>query len=193
MPNLIGTFGDVGQDREIDGILSRITILEKAGSIASPAVTIPTNAFTSQLAGINVDVVGGTAYFGTTIEFEPTEFGVTAPVNIPRVSRNVCATTPSDIAAAAVVGTSVQSANRDHTHKGVLSINGLFGAPSVVAGLNIASIGVAGSSITINGADVSVVGADPGSPRTGQLWYRSDLNQLSIYTGAATKRSAVFT
>lgn len=40
---------------------------------------------------------------------------------------------------------------------------------------------------------VVAVASDPVSPVTGQIWYRTDTNQLSIKTAAGVKRSAAFT
>jgi hypothetical protein len=50
---------------------------------------------------------------------------------------------------------------------------------------------IAGTLSALLGIDIEVRTSDPGAPRTGQLWYRSDTNQLSIYTGAAIKRVAM--
>ena len=40
-------------------------------------------------------------------------------------------------------------------------------------------------------ATVPVVTADPTAPTAGQMWVRSDLSQLRIYTGAATLQVAL--
>ena len=40
-------------------------------------------------------------------------------------------------------------------------------------------------------ATVPVVTADPTTPAAGQMWVRSDLSQLRIWTGAATLQAAL--
>jgi hypothetical protein len=71
------------------------------------------------------------------------------------------------------------------------------GAGISISGATIGNTGV----LTVNGSsgavtttnDVSLVTVDPGSPRAGQIWYRTDLNMLSIWNGSVVKRSSIFT
>lgn len=64
---------------------------------------------------------------------------------------------------------------------------------------NTAEAAAAGTSEAVARADhahalrVPLKTSDPGSPAAGTLWYRTDTDELKIYTGSATKKSAAFT
>jgi hypothetical protein len=63
----------------------------------------------------------------------------------------------------------------DTTHTPVVTVN----ANGLVTGITLATISGGGGSSSVIGTGTS----DPSSPSEGQLFYRTDLQALKIYTG----------
>lgn len=47
-------------------------------------------------------------------------------------------------------------------------------------------------SPTVAATAIQMLNSDPISPRTGQVWYRTDTDKLSVQTATGVKRSAAF-
>lgn len=63
--------------------------------------------------------------------------------------------------------------------------------PSPGQGVALTESGVLPVSAAATG--IRMLTADPVSPLTGEIWYRADLDKLSIKTAAGVKRTAAFT
>lgn len=73
----------------------------------------------------------------------------------------------------------------------------LGGAPTVSStpspgqGVALTASGVLPPSAAATG--LRMLAADPTNPLTGEFWYRTDLDKLSLKTATGVKRSAAFT
>jgi hypothetical protein len=63
--------------------------------------------------------------------------------------------------------------------------------PGVGQGVALTVSGVLPPSAAATG--LRMLSADPTSPLTGEFWYRTDLDKLSVKTASGVKRTAAFT
>lgn len=190
------TTGDKGQDKQWDYTEHRLARLEALQTGSTSQVASTQSVVTSVASGLTVQQSDGSnSQVATILQVDLTAgFSVTNNEPVATISRTANTIAPPAIASAAAAGASIIAANEDHTHAGVTSFNGSQGAVT-----GVASIAVAGNLIAESGSTgavtltvkVPMVTSDPGSPAAGDLWFRTDTGNLSIYTGAATKRVAM--
>ncbi len=63
--------------------------------------------------------------------------------------------------------------------------------PNPGQGVALTSAGVLPPSAAATG--LRMLSADPTSPLTGEFWYRTDIDKLSVKTATGVKRTAAFT
>lgn len=183
MPKSFQTSGLVGVDREFDLLWQQVAHVKNSngasGVVSAPAVVTSVQTVPAQLVVQNTS--GSVSVAASTVVVDDSGAGLSVTSSsggAAKISRAATGTTPTAIAASGSAGSATQAANADHTHAGVASI--------AVGGGLISKSGSSGA-VTLT-VEVPVVGADPGSPVAGDLWFNSTTNMLSIYTGSATKR-----
>lgn len=154
IPRTISTFGDVGEDREIDALHARIDALEQAAAIPK-TIRIAQRIDPSSGAITVQDSSGTPSLLVSGIEFQTAD-GVTvtldgdfALIAITNTAPPAPATTVTPVAAANVVGVLTTYAREDHVHEGVhsltagtnISVSAPDGDPTIsVIGLGNASV-----------------------------------------------------
>ncbi len=167
------TTGNRGLDNQLEDTEKRLNRVE--GILVTPTSTAasPVNVVSSSVT-ITVQQSDGTnaVVQCTTLQVDLTAgFAITANSPYATITRTADTAAPQAPGAAAA-GVAIKSSNNDHVHP--------F---SVVGGL--VAYNTSTGALTVK---VPMVGSDPGSPASGDLWYRTDTNMLSIYTGSAVKR-----
>jgi hypothetical protein len=179
MPRYLRTTGSRGLDRELDQLRLEVAELRKAvGSIAVPSA-VQSVVTPGAVAGLMITEEDGSPVVDavTLIVDQDTGLAVTDEgAGVASLGRTANTDVPQDVATTAAAGTSVAMSNSDHVHK--LTLTGADG------------ISVSGLTLALR---IDLRTSDPGSPAAGQVWYRTDLEQLRIYDGAATYKSAAFT
>lgn len=176
MPQTTQTLGTVEADREVDALWAAIKAVG-TNSAAPPSAPVQriTVSNQSQISAQTSD--GVTALVGVDgIEIDVSAgLALSLDGTLGKISRIADIATPKASGTGAA-GSGAPASNNDHVH------------PFSVSG-GLASYNSSTGALVVN---VPMLGADPGSPAAGDMWYRTDTNQLCVYTGSATKRSGAF-
>ena len=166
--SLQGLLGDVtlagGGDNIVSSGGQTVTIGRIVSAIVPPAIAASGSAGTSsQSANADHTHAGLHALNGLLGDVTLAGGGdntITASGQTITVGRAVTATAPPGVAASSSAGTSGVSANADHTHAGVHSIQSLL-ADVTLAGAGGIAISTSGQTITIDGSGVAGSGGIP--------------------------------
>jgi hypothetical protein len=92
---------------------------------------------------------------------------------------------------AVLLGAPTPPANNDTAAPKLGGAPTVSSTPSFGQGVALTVSGVLPPSAAATG--LRMLGADPANPLTGEFWYRTDLDKLSVKTATGVKRSAAFT
>lgn len=195
MPQTINSFGDTGQDREIDELWT--TLRKQAADIAAlqailgkPAPPATTSSTTDATITVQ-DITGDPSIQCLGLQFDAndgftlTESGGLAQVNL--VTGGVLSSiAPPDVAAAGSAGTSPQGTHSDHTHKGVHSVAKSGGAALygdiTLTGSGAVTVTQAGQNIDINATSGGSTFTPPLTTK-GDLYTRSNAADARLPAG----------